>query len=230
MKAFFVTRRPLLALLIFGLGILAAVYGLDPAGLGRSLSAVDTGGPAVPVSVPGRISPLAMIEAAVRQKHPDVTHISPAEYDHLRGADDQDNVVLLDVREPNEFAVSHLAGARRVDPEASLESVLATAGDVAGKSIVFYCSVGARSAELAHRMQDRLRALGAASVANLSGGIFRWHNEERALVDAGGPTLLVHGYNGYWGQLIRRKWLISDQPQPAGAGGRAVKVPPESAS
>ncbi|MBU1210284.1 MAG: rhodanese-like domain-containing protein [Alphaproteobacteria bacterium] len=184
----------------------------------------------MPVSMPGRISPLATIEDVIVKKYPKLAHISPAEHENLRGLRGRDGMILLDVREPSEFAVSHLAGAHRVDPDASLESLLATTGVVDGKSIIFYCSVGARSAELAQRMQERLTALGADAVANLSGGIFKWHNDERALVDGSGSTNLVHGYSAYWGQLIRRKELIAVEPPGAKPGERAMKGTTKPAS
>jgi len=230
LKAIFVSWRLPLFALVFGVGVYAAVNGLSPAGLGRDLPAVETGSSAVPANMPGRISPLATIEAVIGKKYPKLAHISPAEYGNLRGRRGHDKVLLLDVREPSEFAVSHLAGARRVDPDASLESILATTGMVAGKSIIFYCSVGARSSELGHRVQERLIGLGANSVANLSGGIFRWHNDERLLVNGRGSTNLVHGYSAYWGQLIRRKELIAVDPPAAKAGERAAKGTAKPAS
>ena len=52
--------------------------------------------------------------------------------------------VLLDVRTPAEWEVSHLPGARRVDPQANAKT---TAGDLAKDApIVTYCAVGYRSA------------------------------------------------------------------------------------
>jgi len=108
--------------------------------------------------------------------------------------------VLLDVREPEEFAVSHLAGARRVDPEASAlpEEVLALPRDT---PIVAYCSVGYRSAAVV----ERLRAEGFTRVENLEGSIFRWANEGRPVVRDGTAVREVHPYDRAWGVLLDRR-------------------------
>ena len=63
-----------------------------------------------------------------------------------------------------------------------------------------YCSVGVRSAGVARR----LRAAGFAEVENLEGSVFRWANEGRPLVAAGGAaTDVVHPYDAAWGRLLR---------------------------
>ena len=80
--------------------------------------------------------------------------------------------ILLDVRTEAEFAVSHLEGARRIDPDNPDLSSL----DLSPKStVVVYCSVGYRSAGIV----GQLRQAGIARVYNLTGGIFQWANEGR---------------------------------------------------
>lgn len=153
---------------------------------------------------PGHISPLSVIEGAVRLRYREISHLSPDRFEDLRRRED---VVLVDVREADEFDVSHLDGAVRVDPEAKAGDVLKAVGNPKGKTFVFYCSVGARSSILAQRVRQSLMGRGAKGVYNLSGGIFRWHNEERALVHQSAPTSLVHKYDDYWGQLLRRQDL-----------------------
>ena len=104
--------------------------------------------------------------------------------------------LLLDVREPAEFAVSHLAGAIQVNPDASLAEVRNLIGpERRGEPVLFYCSVGFRSSRLAKRVQARLLADGAPEVASLRGGIFAWANQGRPLVDAQGATQAVHPYD-----------------------------------
>ena len=109
--------------------------------------------------------------------------------------------VLLDARTPAEFAVSHLPGARRVDPDADAQDLAAAlAGVDRQRPVVVYCSVGVRSAGVARR----LRRAGFAHVENLEGSVFRWANEGRPLVTAGGaPAETVHPYGGVWGRLLR---------------------------
>ncbi|MEO5718697.1 MAG: rhodanese-like domain-containing protein [Chthoniobacterales bacterium] len=105
--------------------------------------------------------------------------------------------VLLDVRTPAEYEVSHLEGARQVDPKADAPS--AAAGIAKDAPIVTYCSVGYRSGEMA----ERLRAAGYTNVQNLEGSIFQWANEHRPLVRAEGEQVTrVHPYNAVWGRLL----------------------------
>ena len=114
--------------------------------------------------------------------------------------------VVLDVREPDEFAVSRLPGAVRIPPDADIETFTQVVGDsLADKRVLFYCSVGQRSSKLASRMEDAVREAGGLGVANLRGGIFRWHGAYGQLVNADGPVDRIHPYNAVWGKLMPRK-------------------------
>jgi rhodanese-related sulfurtransferase len=113
-------------------------------------------------------------------------------------------LIILDVREPEEFAVSHLADARLIAPGASIREVRKVVGPtIKGARIVMYCSVGYRSSKLADRVQEALLADGAVTVANLRGGIFGWFNDDRPLVNAQGSTRRVHPYDSHWGRLLK---------------------------
>lgn len=103
---------------------------------------------------------------------------------------------LLDARSPEEHAVSHLPGARRIDPDA--ETVPGLDSLSRDAPIVVYCSVGYRSA----RITSRLRTQGFTNVSNLKGSIFRWANEGRTVVRDGTPVQAVHPYNDTWGRLL----------------------------
>lgn len=122
------------------------------------------------------------------------------------------SVVVLDVRTPEENAVSQIPGATRIDPGSAAEQVLAATGDVKGKTVVFYCSVGARSGRLASSVQDALKSQGAAGVANLYGGIFSWHNQSRPLEQAGKPTTFVHPYSAQWAASLDHPELARMKP------------------
>jgi rhodanese-related sulfurtransferase len=103
---------------------------------------------------------------------------------------------LLDVRTAEEFAVSHLPGAIRVDPERPDLRFL----ELAERSpVVVYCSVGYRSAAIL----DDIRALGLGEVYNLRGGIFAWANEGHPIVRDQAPASSVHPYDAIWGRLLR---------------------------
>jgi rhodanese-related sulfurtransferase len=164
--------------------------------------------------------PLGLLEQRLRASYPDVQHVAPDVALEEPSAPNED-VLLVDVREAKEFAVSHLPGAVRVDPEASPSEALARIGDVAGRRVLFYCSVGVRSSKLADGMRAALRERGARSVENLSGGIFRWHNEKRPLVRDGAPTDAVHPYNTFWSVLLERRALIAYSPRPVSQDGTA---------
>lgn len=79
-------------------------------------------------------------------------------------------VTLLDVREPEEWALVHLPHARLV-PLETLPDVVDSL-DPAGELVV-YCHHGARSAAAV----AWLRARGFTHVHNLAGGIDRWSLE-----------------------------------------------------
>lgn len=148
---------------------------------------------------------LAAVIDDIRRDHPTVTQITPAEYETL-SARSKNALVVLDVREAAEYGVSHLDGARRVDPAMSAEDFARDIGPaLTGKTVVLYCSVGRRSSRFAERIADAAAKVGATGLVNIEGGIFRWHNESRPLVDASGPTRNVHGYDESWGRLVDDK-------------------------
>ena len=98
--------------------------------------------------------------------------------------------VLLDVREEPEYLLSHIPGAKRWSESASLVLPDKT------QTIVVYCSVGLRSAEVAKKLTDA----GYSNVRNLRGSMFMWANENRPL--QGQSNSKVHPYNKRWGQLL----------------------------
>ncbi len=166
------------------------------AGLAAAQSAVGHAGEAS----------LESVQKRIEKRNPDIAHISG----HTLAAAlaRGEKVVLFDVREAGEFAVSHLPGAVRVDPAIRSSAFLKSHGHlVAGKKVVFYCSVGVRSTRLAASVKTELLARGANSVSNLRGGIFAWHNDGRDLVNDHESTDYVHPYDESWGRLVKRKAL-----------------------
>lgn len=116
--------------------------------------------------------------------------------------------VLLDARSADEYAVSHLPGARRIDPTAETFPQLDSLSR--DRPIVVYCSVGYRSARVASRLQSQ----GFTHVANLRGSIFQWANEGRAVVRDGRPVSAVHPYDSTWGRLLNEE-LHTTTPPPS---------------
>jgi rhodanese-related sulfurtransferase len=150
---------------------------------------------------------LDALHADIVSDYPSVSHVSA---DALPAGD----VLFLDIRDPEEFAVSHIPGAVRVSLGTSPEDVMARLGDVSGKEIVAYCSVGRRSSIFAKDMQDALAAEGAMSVVNLEGGLFGWHAERRALENETGQTTdVVHPYDEIWKRYVPRQDAVSYTPE-----------------
>ena len=82
----------------------------------------------------------------------------------------QDDCVLIDVREPAEYAQGHLPGAINL-PRGVLEFQIHALA-VADRELVLYCLTGGRSALAA----DSLQALGFTRVRSLAGGLTAWRN------------------------------------------------------
>lgn len=115
--------------------------------------------------------------------------------------------LLFDVREPHEYAVSHLPDARNLPPDADPATALA---DVPrDRPVVVYCSVGWRSADMARRMAQA----GFSDVTNMRGSIFRWVAQGRPLVDGQGePTTRVHAFGPPWSWLVPPAHRAAEAP------------------
>ncbi len=105
-----------------------------------------------------------------------VTELVAAGEAHVLLAEPPADLVVLDVRTPEEFAEGHLAGAININVEgAGFEDAV---GDLDEEAPVFvYCRTGRRSANAVKIMQD----LGFSELYDLDGGIVDW-------IRAGLPT------------------------------------------
>lgn len=74
---------------------------------------------------------------------------------------------IIDVREPYEWQIGHIPGARLV-PLATIPEEIKRLDKK--RTIILYCKVGARSLHAARQLAQA----GASDVRNLSGGIIRW--------------------------------------------------------
>ena len=107
-------------------------------------------------------------------------------------------MLVLDAREPAEFAVSHLAGAVPVGyKQLDLRALSSVAKD---QPIVVYCSVGYRS----QKVTRTLASQGFTNVRNVYGGIFEWVNRGYPVVNSQGSTDSVHAFSKSWGQWLER--------------------------
>jgi rhodanese-related sulfurtransferase len=133
----------------------------------------------------------------VRQKFPDVKQLSTQQLELWLIRDTNAPVpVILDARDEEEYAVSHLPDSRRVDPDEPAENLADVPKE---RPVVVYCSVGYRSSMAA----QKLSKAGFKEVYNLEGSIFQWANEGRRLEANGKPAKTVHPYDEKWGQLLK---------------------------
>ena len=114
----------------------------------------------------------------------------------LKAILDDSNLVLIDVRQPNEQAISML-------PHAITTAQFAEKfrqGVPQGKRLVVYCTIGYRSGKYA----DQLAAQGIKA-ENLEGGVLAWsHAGGEFYEDSAGvkvATLRVHVYDKSWNFL-----------------------------
>jgi rhodanese-related sulfurtransferase len=92
--------------------------------------------------------------------------VSPPEATHLINRED---ALVLDVREPAEYAAGHVLGAKNL-PLARLAADTSELAKRKDKPLIVYCDGSERSGKAA----ALLRRQGFARVANLSGGLGGW--------------------------------------------------------
>jgi rhodanese-related sulfurtransferase len=92
-----------------------------------------------------------------------------------------DDVFLLDVREPDEWAAGHPPGAHHVP----MMDIPARAEEVpTDRDVVVVCRVGGRSAQVVAYLKQR----GFDNVYNLDGGMYAWAAAGRPVVGEDGSA------------------------------------------
>lgn len=105
---------------------------------------------------------------------------------------------ILDIRSPEEYAISHLPGSRMINYETFNPGQVVDIPKDA--KVLVYCSVGYRSERAGEQLQDA----GYTHVQNLYGGIFDWKNKGNEIVNpANVPTDSVHTYNRVWSRWLQ---------------------------
>ena len=113
--------------------------------------------------------------------------------------------LLIDVRSPKEYAVSHLRGAVNLT---STSQIIKFLEQQELSRIVLYCSVGFRSSRLANLLAER----GFPNLLNLEGSIFQWANEGREIYQGEVRVKQVHPYGRRWAGLLKDGLASGDQP------------------
>ena len=135
----------------------------------------------------------------IRARFPTVAQVSTDTLQSwLDESPQRENLLLFDVRESEEYAVSHLQGARPTPSKDEAQKALQ--GVPSDQRIVLYCSVGYRSSELAQFLMKK----GYTEVYNLEGSIFAWANEGRPVYRGNERVKVVHPYDRIWGRLLKK--------------------------
>ncbi len=114
----------------------------------------------------------------IRKGFAQVPEISAEDLRERLGSDD---LVLVDVREPSEQAVSMIPGAitgRQFEEDQD---------KYRGQTVAVYCTIGGRSGHYARRLADD-----GWNVLNFRGSMLAWTHAGGELVDANGATNKVH--------------------------------------
>ncbi len=150
----------------------------------------------------------AIVNFKVRHDFPTVRRIDSEHLSQWLSDPNRARPILLDVRTQEEYDISHLHNAQRVEPGSRVTSITVPRD----KPIVTYCSVGYRSAAFAKALQEA----GFKNVQNLSGSIFDWANKGYPIEQQGYPVKKVHPYDDRWGSLLKRELRASVPPVDAG--------------
>lgn len=143
-----------------------------------------------------RYENLDEVKTQIRKQFPSVDQMSTDQLKNLMDKPDNERVILLDVREAEEFNVSHINNA---ELSTDLAAALAVLKDAPKDShIIAYCSVGYRSSDLS----KQLASWGYSNVHNLEGSIFEWANKGYSVYRDDEKVNEVHIYDKKWGKFL----------------------------
>ena len=152
------------------------------------------------------IAALANLEQQINRDYPAVNQVSPSTAQQWIDNDSPPPLVL-DIREPQEYQVSHLPQAINVPPDTPVKQVIEQylSTRQPGQKILAYCSVGVRSS----RYIQQLQGAGIKNTYNLQGSIFAWANQGFPVQQQGKTVQQVHGYDTQW-----EKYLLPQYRSP----------------
>ena len=141
----------------------------------------------------GRPLVFELLQRGTSYKFRDVKWVTTKDLARWREDSNRVQPLLLDARTEAEYEVSHLQGARRMDPyKPSLVGIMTVPKDT---PIVVYSSAGYRGARVASWLGEQ----GYPNVQNLGSSLFQWANEGRPIYRGGRLAEVVHPYDGRWG-------------------------------
>jgi rhodanese-related sulfurtransferase len=138
---------------------------------------------------------LATIKIIARRAYPAVTQLDLKTL--ASWMETRESLLLVDVRSPEEFVVSHLRGAVNLR---SVDEIMDAVHERRPSATVLYCAVGFRSSRLAHKLTKRQ----VSGISNLEGSIFQWANEGWPLYRSETLVHQVHPYGKRWAGLLKR--------------------------
>ena len=139
------------------------------------------------------------LKSKITRKFPSVAHIKPSQLSN----DDMSKYIFIDVREPSEYALSHIQGAINL---LDRDEIAALARAYDSKTVLLYCSVGYRSSLMAQKLVES----GVLNVKNMEGSIFEWVNDGNRVVSRGETTPFVHPFNPSWGRYLDSEHWAKD--------------------
>lgn len=141
----------------------------------------------------------------------DVREIMPWDLEERLQANPE--LLIVDVREPDEFAAMHIAGSIHV-PRGILESAcewdyeetIPELVQAREREVVVVCRSGNRSILAAHS----LNVLGYSNVVSLKTGLRGWKDYEQPLVDGAGQPVDLDDADEYFTPRLRPEQLRPD--------------------
>ena len=116
----------------------------------------------------------------LRKRFPDVRTIDTETLSqYLKG---NGRLVLIDCRDDAEVKISRIPSSIHLPVSSNLEEISKKLPQ-GPKRVVTYCGIGIRSARMARRITEIRPDIRPLSV---EGGIFKWANENRTMVDSSG--------------------------------------------
>ena len=143
--------------------------------------------------------------------------ISPAEV--VEKIQDNENIVLLDVRTSEEYAEIHLENALLLPVETLSMQTLSDIGlgeNAKNKEIIIYCRSGSRSKQA----YDIMNSLGFTNIKSVSGGMVHWQEDGYPFTETGASKMMSSKQGSVdTGPRIsfdRNTYDFGDVPQSAG--------------